>query len=1071
MARSRTALALVALTGMSATPVYAQIDPLLFIKDTAPHIIFAVDTSPRMQRDAPVNPTDTATANATSFYYDPVEYKTTGASWQQTLGIPAGATTYRRKYYGLSYAGVDATAASIRIVTNENVSIDTAPLPSPAGMASYSLFEAPARLALARAAISQAIAMTADDAQFGLVKMRQTTPAAAVEGNTTPINLPAALPPTEAPDTENGRSATWRMSRPTVGATDNGSTGAANRPALVESDRERSNEDLLALLGKGPRNGGLIPAGNETAATRDAPINNLLLDARAEAARIIENDADCTNTIVVLIAGGGEGTTSGIVDAATTLSATASGFLNVRSGRRVPIYVVAIAPPATDVVQLRTIAETSGGQYVEIIKAQIDAALASPGVYPSPIAGAVVVPEMVAAINTAVQHGFADFRDVNTAPTGILPFGPSSEFQVTSPIVGSVNLDYAKDIGGASLPNTVVLDKSDHVIRQRSNVMLTTAFMLPGARASLRAVRQFKPVADVSQPSGYRFSVDGTPLWVAKVPGDAARRNLYTATAQGAIIPFDTIDAGNLAVLARLMNMSVADATAVITAVRGTPLGAILDSTPAIMDPPSLDPPPDDDYARFLRANKDRRTIVWVGSNAGILEGIDARLGIEAWGFIPLNLLPKLKTLRLGQGLTKFQYFVDASARVADVKVDGRWRTHLVVGEGPGGTFYQSFDVTLDDMFSSGLRADDDSIEHVLAYFADPRRIAFNWAFPRYSSFDPMLSTYDGNVDATVAIGDLAPVASEFEKSVGQTWSHPSIRQVSSAAGPYAVFVGSGFLPYTTQRQANRNGAVAGTTFYVLSARDGTLYDSIDVGSDGRNETIDSCSQHLLEGETTHRGKKKRLYACVRMKNALQSAPSTTGPANSRFVTSSYLGDLDGMVWRVDVDLDAINQPRIKGFRKVWESGEDQPIFSSMATVRVGSVHQYVFYGTGSDLLPSTDIATTYHMLGVLDDSGPNAVKPGTHPPRPAAGDKAGTAGFDRKLKKTADTKDDEKVDNTDTPLVKSIAGQRATAPFVVDQHLMFGTTSKVALFGDPDDFNNGVGHAGVRVLSWREVR
>src|SRR6185436_2130330 len=97
-------------------------------------------------------------------------------------------------------------------------------------------------------------------------------------------------------------------------------------------------------------------------------------------------------------------------------------------------------------------------------------------------------------------------------------------------------------------------------------------------------------------------------------------------------------------------------------------------------------------------ANKGRRSIVWVGSNSGVLEAIDARLGVEVWGFIPLNLLPKLKLLRLGQPITQFVYFMDGSAKVADVKIDSVWRTHLIMGEGPGGTFYQSFDVTLADM-------------------------------------------------------------------------------------------------------------------------------------------------------------------------------------------------------------------------------------------------------------------------------------------------------------------------------------------------------------------------------------
>ena len=47
----------------------------------------------------------------------------------------------------------------------------------------------------------------------------------------------------------------------------------------------------------------------------------------------------------------------------------------------------------------------------------------------------------------------------------------------------------------------------------------------------------------------------------------------------------------------------------------------------------------------------------------------------------------------------------------------------------------------------------------------------------------------------------------------------------------------------------------------------------------------------------------------------------------------------------------------------------------------------------------------------------------------------------------------------------------RATAPFIVDQHLAFGAGSKIELLGDANDFDNGVGDVGVRILSWRDVR
>jgi hypothetical protein len=404
------------------------------------------------------------------------------------------------------------------------------------------------------------------------------------------------------------------------------------------------------------------------------------------------------------------------------------------------------------------------------------------------------------------------------------------------------------------------------------------------------------------------------------------------------------------------------------------------------------------------------------------------------------------------------------------------------------------------------LNPDDDHMDDVLAYFGVPGRITMNWAFPKYSSFDPTLSVYDGGLHAVAQYGDLKASATALEKSVGQTWSDPTVGQIVGATGPFAVLVGSGFLPRTTENQPNRgDGTVpGGTTFYALNAKDGTVYASADVGSDNQNEDVDDCSQNPLAGEKRHHGKKKKLFGCNKLKNALQSDPVATGPPDSRFITKAYMGDLDGRVWRFDMNLDAATHlPTITGSTLLWESGQDQPIFSSMTSVSVGGANQYVFFGTGSDLLPSTNVDTTYHLIAVLDNGS------------------SGSRTLDQKLAKTSGKKTDEKVtafpavagdivffttttfrpsnvckdrdanlyaftfiggaaydstgdgkvDKKDQPLVKSIAGERATAPFIVDQHLVFGTASKVAVFGDPQDFNNGVGQAGVRILSWREVR
>src|SRR4029450_4902298 len=93
---------------------------------------------------------------------------------------------------------------------------------------------------------------------------------------------------------------------------------------------------------------------------------------------------------------------------------------------------------------------------------------------------------------------------------------------------------------------------------------------------------------------------------------------------------------------------------------------------------------------------------------------------------------------------------------------------------------------------------------------------------------------------------------------------------------------------------------------------------------------------------------------CKEIKNALQTDPVATGPHDSRFVTKAYIGDLDGNVWRFDIGLNGSSNPIIRGRTNLYASGSDQPIFNSMAAVNVGGTQQYIFFGTGSDLLPQT---------------------------------------------------------------------------------------------------------------------
>src|SRR5262249_40544414 len=189
-------------------------------------------------------------------------------------------------------------------------------------------------------------------------------------------------------------------------------------------------------------------------------------------------------------------------------------------------------------------------------------------------------------------------------------------------------------------------------------------------------------------------------------------------------------------------------------------------------------------------------------------------------------------------------------------------------------------------------------------YSAAPATIALKWAFPQYSSFDATISPY----------GDVKSTASTREKTVGMTWSDPAIGQIESTSGPFAVLTGSGFLKYSIEQQANRGGTTAGTTFYILDAKTGTVLASKNVGNDNKGETVDSCA---TAGD------------CTKLKNALQADPVATGPSDSRFITKAYTGDLDGRIWRFDIQLNASHVPTMPNNAvKVYDMGASQPNFA-----------------------------------------------------------------------------------------------------------------------------------------------
>ena len=1075
-----------------STTAFAQLDPLLFIKRVPPTVIVVFDTSMAMLEDG------------NGSWYDPNFYVVADDAGVMSAfpNINTATTkTYRRAYRNLQSAASPGKYTADLITATAAVWDPANALTSNA--APDIAYLNTTRYNIAKQGLSAAIAENAGSTfRWGLIKLRQATPAWRTGANCDRpvfVSDAAQLLNRDSNPCNAGGLGNYAIYAPSV-ASANYSQAPAPAGTVVVTPAANTSGTITTLLARGPNDAAaLIPASIPGVGFADRPLTYALQDARAAAITAMTNDTaanrSCRNTIVVLVTSGKDSGNAAYT-ASNNAATTATTFMNVSASgvtKRVPIVVVAVKPAAADVASLQAIATNSGGTYHSASTAY----------------------EVTAAVDYAVQQAFARSADFDS--------GTASEFTPVSPIVGTVNLKNGRDASGSALPDTdIIANPGGQELPQRSNFLLTAGFTLPGFEGALRAFRTYKPVVDGTRPTGWKFVNDGTRLWPdldgraamvgkARIPLDPDTRNIYTyipdGSGGGSVIPFNLANAATLAT-----HMGTSSTTlALISTVRAQNIGAVIGSTPAIMDVPSLDPPPDDDYGRsdapttFAATYKDRRALIFVGANDGMIHAIDARTGYEVWAFIPYNLLPKLKTFRDGQAIDQFDYFVDSSPKVAEVKISGVWRSLLLIGQGPGGTFYQAFDVTEAGMGVAQDADDLGAVSTLLGKFDSPNEsIVFKWAFPNYNSFDPSytatFTVTDGTPGGRVRMyGDLKASASFAEKTVGYTWSDPAVGSLDATRTVSAVIVGSGYFPDIETLIPNRGAAApkAGNAMYLLDVDTGL---PLGNASGATCPTISSGSGSgdgcAVIGDVAANGRK----------NGLQADPTAAGESGAVAVSKAYLGDLDGKYWRFNfTSAGAITVDQMVD--------TSQPIYASSALLFVGTTDVYMFFATGSDLLassapggtgtfklyglkdnkPASGATTKFavNLTAVTNSSGlATGERPSTSPS--VAGDivfytttseVAATpcADFSANLYALTyaggaayDANGNNKIDSNESPVAKTLAG-RATAPFIVDQHLYFGTSgangARVEAFGDPEDFNNGIGQVGVRILSWREIR
>ncbi|MDR2421968.1 MAG: hypothetical protein LBE01_01155 [Deltaproteobacteria bacterium] len=142
-------------------------------------------------------------------------------------------------------------------------------------------------------------------------------------------------------------------------------------------------------------------------------------------------------------------------------------------------------------------------------------------------------------------------------------------------------------------------------------------------------------------------------------------------------------------------------------------MGDTINSKPVVVGQPAFNYEHlygDASYAAYKVAKASRRQVAYVGSNDGFLRAINLGyrtsaaegtvsydpgghdLGAELWALIPWAALPHLQWLA-DPGYFH-AYYVDLKPVVADVKIDGQWRTILVCGMRLGGRPIEAPDST-----------------------------------------------------------------------------------------------------------------------------------------------------------------------------------------------------------------------------------------------------------------------------------------------------------------------------------------------------------------------------------------
>jgi type IV pilus assembly protein PilY1 len=334
-------------------------------------------------------------------------------------------------------------------------------------------------------------------------------------------------------------------------------------------------------------------------------------------------------------------------------------------------------------------------------------------------------------------------------------------------------------------------------------------------------------------------------------------------------------------------------------------LGDIVYSTPAVVGRPGENfdlAYGDTSYATFKNTYKDRRSVIYVGANDGMLHafnggffnqsthqftpGAGKTLGEELWAYIPYNLLPHLRWL--GDTSYSHVYYVDMKPKVVDAKIfsadathPGGWGTVLVCGMRFGGG-----EIDITDNFGGGS---DTTRTFRSAYFAlditDPESApALLWEFT--------------------------------DADLGFTTSYPAIVYVDQSTTPtWAVVFGSGPTDY-----------------------DGTS------DQDAQTYMVNLSTGAQLTGSPIATGSANNFMGDPLTVDINVSASQCSGGSCTYASDITYIGNSEGQMYRITgTSWDSAGTPSL-----LVDIGSTSTPITSAPSISVDDDHRlWIYFGTG----------------------------------------------------------------------------------------------------------------------------